>query len=303
MNALSDRRAEAHAPDDAALLAAFGARLRMLRMRRGMTQRALSERSGVSGRYVAQFEAGGGNVSILLLHRIAAALGVGAAALLADQDEPSADLAALHRMLARLDATRLEGARRALADWLGQPADPLRHGRIALIGLRGAGKSSLGRALAARRGVAFVELDGEVERLTGMELRDIFEMHGPTGFRQFERQALEQVLATGSPLVLAAGGGIVAEAATYELLLAGCLTVWVRAAPEEHMQRVVRQGDRRPMRDNRRAMEDLRAILSSREALYGRADLQLDNRGRPLEASLEALIAQLATGGERAGGV
>jgi XRE family aerobic/anaerobic benzoate catabolism transcriptional regulator len=278
MNALSDRRAEAHAPDDAALLAAFGARLRMLRMRRGMTQRALSERSGVSGRYVAQFEAGGGNVSILLLHRIAAALGVGAAALLADQDEPSADLAALHRMLARLDATRLEGARRALADWLGQPADPLRHGRIALIGLRGAGKSSLGRALAARRGVAFVELDGEVERLTGMELRDIFEMHGPTGFRQFERQALE-------------------------LLLAGCLTVWVRAAPEEHMQRVVRQGDRRPMRDNRRAMEDLRAILSSREALYGRADLQLDNRGRPLEASLEALIAQLATGGERAGGV
>ena len=175
----------------------------------------------------------------------------------------------------------------------GQTADPLRRSRIALVGLRGAGKSSLGRALAARRGVPFVELDREVERRSGMELRDIFEMHGQDGFRRMERQALEATLEEGGPVVLAAGGGIVAEPATLELLLAKCLTVWVRASPEEHMQRVVTQGDDRPMRDNADAMADLRAILASREALYARADIVLDNHGRPLEESLAELELKL----------
>ena len=138
----------------------------------------------------------------------------------------------------------------------------------------------------------FVELDREVERQSGMDLRDIFEMHGQDGFRRLERQALEAVLARGEPMVLAAGGGIVAEAATLDLLLAHCLTVWVRTSPEEHMQRVVTQGDDRPMRDNTDAMADLRTILASREALYARADFVLDNGGRPLADSLAELMAR-----------
>ena len=293
MNDAPARRLDAHTPDETALLQALGARLRLHRTRRGMTQRALSQRSGVSERYIAQFEAGGGNVSMLVLHRIGRALGVPLIELVADRVDPSPETALLQRLLTGLDETQLAGARRMLAEWLGQPADKLRQARIALIGLRGAGKSSLGRMLAAKRGVKFIELDREVERQTGMDLRDIFEMHGQGGFRRLERQTLATVLSGDEPLVLAAGGGIVAEAATFEALLAGCRTVWVRTSPEEHMQRVVTQGDHRPMQDNNRAMDDLRAILASREALYARADLVLENQARSLEESLEALVALL----------
>jgi XRE family aerobic/anaerobic benzoate catabolism transcriptional regulator len=292
MNDVPIRRLEPHTPEEAALLQALGARIRTMRAQRGMTQRALSLRSGVSERYIAQFEAGGGNVSILVLQRIGGALGVPLAELVADR-AASGERAALHRMLDRLDEDQLVAARQVLADWLGQPADPRRALRVALIGLRGAGKSSLGRLLAAARGVPFIELDHEVERQTRMELRDIFEIHGQNGFRRLERQTLERLLAEGQPMVLATGGGIVAEAATFELLLSRCLTVWLRASPEEHMQRVVTQGDERPMRDNAQAMDDLRAILTSRESLYARADLTLDNQGRPLEASLAELVQKL----------
>jgi XRE family aerobic/anaerobic benzoate catabolism transcriptional regulator len=293
MNDVPLRRLDAHTPDEAALLQALGARMRTLRARRGMTQRALSLRSGVSERYIAQFESGGGNVSVLVLQRIGGALGVPVAELVANQPEPSPEMALLQRMLSGLTETQLAGARRALSEWLGQPADQRRQSRIALIGLRGAGKSSLGRLLAAQRGVPFIELDREVERQTGMDLRDIFEMHGQDGFRRLERQTLDTILAGDGPMVLAAGGGIVAEAATFEALLAGCRTVWVRTTPEEHMQRVVTQGDDRPMRDNNQAMDDLRAILASREALYARADLALDNQGQTLEESLAALVQLL----------
>ena len=292
-HATPPRRPDPHGLDEAALLQALGARMRTLRARRGMTQRALSQRSGVSERYIAQFEAGSGNLSILVLHRIGRALGVPIADLVANQADPSPEMALLHRMLTGLDETQLAGARRALADWLGQPADKRRATRVALIGLRGAGKSSLGRMLAAQRGVPFIELDQAVERQTGMDLSDIFEMHGPAGFRRLERQTLETVLAGDGPMVLAAGGGIVAEEATFELLLSGCFTIWVRTSPEAHMQRVVTQGDERPMQNNAQAMDDLLTILASREALYARADLILDNDGRPLEQSLAALIAQL----------
>jgi XRE family aerobic/anaerobic benzoate catabolism transcriptional regulator len=279
MNDVPIRRLEPHTPEEAALLQALGARIRTMRAQRGMTQRALSLRSGVSERYIAQFEAGGGNVSILVLQRIGGALGVPLAELVADR-AASGERAALHRMLDRLDEDQLVAARQVLADWLGQPADPRRALRVALIGLRGAG-------------VPFIELDHEVERQTRMELRDIFEIHGQNGFRRLERQTLERLLAEGQPMVLATGGGIVAEAATFELLLSRCLTVWLRASPEEHMQRVVTQGDERPMRDNAQAMDDLRAILTSRESLYARADLTLDNQGRPLEASLAELVQKL----------
>jgi XRE family aerobic/anaerobic benzoate catabolism transcriptional regulator len=300
MNDAPARRLEPNAPEEIALLQALGARMRTLRARRGMTQRALSVRSGVSERYIAQFEAGEGNVSVLVLFRVGTALGVPLAELVADRATPPAELAAIHALLARLDPAKLATARRVLTDWLGQSADPLRGSRIALVGLRGAGKSSLGQALAARRGVPFIELDREVERQSGMDLRDIFEMHGQDGFRRLERTALEAAIAQNSPMVLAAGGGIVSEEATFDLMLAHCRTVWVRTTPEEHMQRVVRQGDDRPMRDNGNAMADLRAILASREALYARADMVLDNHGRPLAESLAELVQM--TGSDPAAG-
>ncbi len=148
--------------------------------------------------------------------------------------------------------------------------------------------------LAERRGVPFHELDRVVEREAGMPLPEIFELHGQPGFRRFELLALERLLRTEDGFVVAAGGSLVTEAPTYDLLLRQCWTVWVRAAPEEHMERVVRQGDLRPMRDNRRAMQDLRDILASREALYARADAQLDTSGRTAEESGRALLALLA---------
>ena len=199
MNDAPIRRLDPHAPDEAALLQALGARMRTLRARRGMTQRALSLRSGVSERYIAQFESGGGNVSVLVLQRIGGALGVPLMELLADRPDPSPEMALLQRLLAGLDEAQLAAARRMLSEWLGQPADNRRSARIALIGLRGAGKSSLGRMLAAHRGVPFIELDAEVERQSGMDLRDIFEMHGQDGFRRLERETLDTVLAGDGP--------------------------------------------------------------------------------------------------------
>ncbi|MCW3476656.1 helix-turn-helix transcriptional regulator [Limobrevibacterium gyesilva] len=281
------------ASDDAAFLHGVGERLRLLRARRGMTRRILSRQSGVSERYIAQMEAGGGNVSILLLRAIARALGVPATDLLADQPEHAADTALLDDLLARLTPDQRREARALLARHFGAQPHPGRATRIALIGLRGAGKSSLGRRLAEQRRVPFYELDREIEREAGTELREIFELHGQGGFRRLERAALERLLATGSGAVIATGGSIVADAATFALLLSHCRTVWVRAAPEEHMQRVLDQGDLRPMQDNRQAMKDLRAILASRESLYARADHILDTSGQTLDESVNALVTLL----------
>lgn len=271
--------------EDADFLRAIGQRLRLLRARRGMTRQLLAHQSGVSERYIAQMEAGSGNVSVLLLRALARALGVTPATLLEEPPERS--------WLERLTPAQMAEAQRLLEAHFG--ADPAaRRRRIALIGLRGAGKSTLGRMLAERRGVPFHELDRVVEREAGMPLPEIFELHGQPGFRRFELLALERLLRTEDGFVVAAGGSLVTEAPTYDLLLRQCWTVWVRAAPEEHMERVVRQGDLRPMRDNRRAMQDLRDILASREALYARADAQLDTSGRTAEESGRALLALLA---------
>jgi len=251
---------------DDAFLRDLGQRLRLLRTRRGMTRRILAEQSGVSERYISAVEAGTGNVSILLLRALAMALNVGLRMLLEDD-----------------------------ADIPPPPADraPDYRDRIALIGLRGAGKSTLGRLLGLRLGAPFLELDREIERDAGLGLGEIMELHGQAGFRRSERTVLDRVVSAHPRLVLAAGGGIVAEAATFARLLRACLTVWVKASPEEHMQRVIDQGDLRPMRDNSRSMDDLRAILASREALYARADLQLDTAGRSVAESLDSLVSML----------
>lgn len=251
---------------DEAFLLALGQRVRLLRTRRGMTRRILAAQSGVSERYISAVEAGTGNGSILLLRSLAAALNVSLTALLEDDAEP------VPPTLPRAQDHR---------------------DRIALIGLRGAGKSTLGRLLADRRGVPFLELDQEIERDAGLGLAEIMELHGQPGFRRLERTVLDRLLATHARAVIATGGGIVAEAATFARLREACLTVWVKAAPEDHMRRVIDQGDLRPMRDNRRSMADLRAILASREALYARADVQLDTSGRDVEATLKALLSAI----------
>lgn len=252
------------AADDEDFLRALGRRLRLLRARRGMTRRILAAQSGVSERYISAMEAGTGNSSILLLRALAGALHVELRAILEDDVVPNVRA----------------GARA-----------PDYRDRIALIGMRGAGKSTLGPMLAERLDVAFVELDREVEKEAGLGLGEIMELHGQAGFRRLERSVLDRVIATCPRVVIAAGGGIVAETATYERMLGSCLTVWVKAAPEAHMQRVIDQGDLRPMRDNRRSMEDLRAILGSREALYAQADIQLDTTGRSVDDTIATLLS------------
>jgi XRE family transcriptional regulator, aerobic/anaerobic benzoate catabolism transcriptional regulator len=256
------------ATGDVEFLRALGRRLRILRARRGMTRRILSAQSNVSERYISAMEAGTGNGSILLLRALSAALNVELRALLEDETVP------------------------ILPPPVRQPGY---RDRIALIGLRGAGKSTLGPRLAARTGVPFLELDREVEKEAGLGLGEIMELHGQAGFRRLERSVLDRVIETYPRMVIAAGGGIVAETATFERLLDACLTVWVKATPEAHMQRVIDQGDLRPMQDNRRSMDDLRAILASRDALYVRADVQLDTTGRSVEETITALVA--AVGG------
>lgn len=252
--------------DDAAFLVALGQRVRLLRARRGMTRRIMATQSGVSERYISAVETGTGNGSILLLRGLAKALNVDLRAILEDGTEPVAP----------------------------PPArTPDHRNRIALIGLRGAGKSTLGRMLADRLQVPFLELDREIEAEAGLGLGEIMELHGQPGFRRLERTVLGRLIASHPNMVIAAGGGIVAEAATFERLIGTCLTVWVKASPEEHMQRVIEQGDLRPMRDNRRSMADLRAILASREALYARADIEIETTGRDAEASLAALLTAI----------
>lgn len=284
---------EAPQGDDAVFLHAVGDRLRLLRARRGMTRKILSRSSGVSERYIAQLESGQGNISIRLLRALARALSVPMAELLAEEPERSVDRVLIEQFLARLSDAELVEARSLLLQRFGN-AGPKRRDRIALIGLRGAGKSTLGRALAQQRGVTFIELDREIEREARIELREVFEVYGQEGYRRLERTVLERLLEEGEPLVLATGGSLVTEPATYDLLLRNCLTVWLRARPEDHMGRVVEQGDLRPMADNRRAMEDLRAILAARAPLYAKADVTVETSGRSLADTLAALV--LATG-------
>ncbi len=279
--------------DDAGFLQALGERLRLTRARRGMSRRILSQHADVSERYIAQMEAGDGNVSILKLRAIARALGVGVAELLGEHAERAADAMLIEGLLSRLDEAALQEARQLLQTRFAAAAPPHRHERIALIGLRGAGKSTLGRMLAARRGVGFLELDREIEREAGMDIGAVFELHGQPGYRRLERRVLERLAGEAAAQVLAAGGSIVADPATFALLLGNWRTVWVRASPEEHMQRVVDQGDLRPMHDNRQAMDDLRAILASREQLYAKADLVLDTAGRSAAQSFAELLTLL----------
>jgi len=274
---------------DAEYLLRLGERVRETRARRGMTRKILARDSGVSERYLAQLESGRGNVSVLLLRQIAQALNLPAADLLREDNDQSVELTLIQQLLERLPPTKLAKARAELLREYGA-AYGARDNRVALIGLRGAGKSTLGVALAKKLGAPFIELDHEVEAEAGTSLHEIFLLHGQTGFRRYERRALERTLENNERCVIATGGSIVSEPATYDLLLSACFTVWLKAAPEEHMARVAAQGDYRPMAGNREAMDDLRRILTGRERLYAQADVTIDTAGKSVEASLAELV-------------
>jgi XRE family aerobic/anaerobic benzoate catabolism transcriptional regulator len=278
------------APDTDAYLRRLGERVRMLRNQRGMTRKALAQHADVSERYLAQLEAGLGNGSIVLLRRIARAIGLPVTQLVHEGDEPALDLVLLTQFLERLAQPALGEARELLLKHFSKPSEGLRRRRIALIGLRGGGKSTLGRLLADRLGMPFIELDREIERRSGASLSEIFDMFGQETFRRAEREALDDVLGKHPQFVIATSGSIVTEPGTLELLLASCFTVWVRAEPKEHMERVMAQGDMRPMANSTRAMEDLMSILRSREPLYAKADVVLSTTGRSPEQNLAELL-------------
>jgi XRE family aerobic/anaerobic benzoate catabolism transcriptional regulator len=277
-------------------LTSLGSRVRELRSRRGMTRKQVSQKADVSERHLAQLESGEGNISVVLLQRIAAALRVPIANLFAPQTEESAakdpEKKLIQRFLERLPQNRLEDVVSRLMRDFGRE-EKMRRMRIALIGLRGAGKSTLGSMLAKDLGNHFVELDSEIEKDTGMPLGEIFSLYGQSGFRAIEKRTLERVLKQNEPAVISVGGGVVSEKETFDFLLSRCYTVWVKAQPEEHMSRVMAQGDFRPMAANNQAMEDLRKILDAREPLYRKADLLLDTSGTSVEESFAALKAAL----------
>ena len=273
--------------DDAAFLSSLGRQLREARERRGMARKVLSQAAGVSERYLAQVEAGEGNASILVLRSIAGALGIAVADLLGERDG-SVERRLIRRFLERLPEHRLEDVVFRLMRDFGQE-EASRRRRIALVGLRGAGKTTLGGALARELGVPFVELDREIEREAGISLSEVFLLYGQMGYRRIERRCLERIIRAHEQMVMTVGGGIVSEPETYNALLLNCFTVWVRASPDEHMARVVAQGDLRPMQGNAEAMEDLKRILAAREPLYRKADATVDTSGERPEQSLPRL--------------
>ncbi len=279
---------------EADYLRLLGERIREARARRGMTRKILARDSAVSERYLAQLETGHGNISIILLRQIAQAMGLPLADIVRDGPERPVELALLLQTLERLSPAELTQARHVLANAFGAAMEEDRRHRIALIGLRGAGKSTLGRGLAATRGIPFIELDREIERESGLELSEIFALYGQPAFRRFERRCLEAVIERHKSAVIATGGSLVSEPGTFDLLLAGCFTVWLKAAPEEHMGRVLAQGDTRPMADNTEAMDDLRRILAGRDALYSKADAVVDTAGKTVEQSLAELQAAIS---------
>jgi XRE family aerobic/anaerobic benzoate catabolism transcriptional regulator len=276
-------------------LGRLGERVRTLRNQRGMTRKALAQHAEVSERYLAQLEGGDGNVSIVLLRRIAHAIGVPLPQLVSDTPDPPVDAVLLSQFIERLPASALKEARELVTRHFGSSMAAARRSRIALLGLRGSGKSTLGRLLAQQRNIPFIELDREIERTTGTSLGEMFELFGQETFRRAEREALDRVLAEHEEFVMATSGSIVTEPATLELLLSSCFTVCVRAEPKAHMARVVAQGDLRPMTSNPRAMDDLISILNSREPLYAKADAALDTNGRTVDQSLADLTALTAS--------
>ncbi len=266
----------------------LGQRVRTMRALRGMSRKVLAKVSGISERYIAQLESGKGNVSIVLLRRVSDAMGAHLEDLIPAAD-PAPDWPVIRDLLRKATPAQIAQAKDVLAGH-GSTAHRASFSGIALIGLRGAGKSTLGKILAKKIGWNFVELNKEVEAQNGLSVAEIIALYGQEGFRRMEQNALNQLLARKELMVLATGGGIVSEPLTFDLILSSFYTIWLKAEPEEHMMRVRRQGDLRPMADDRSAMAELRNILVSREPLYARASATVDTAGLSVDAAAARLI-------------
>jgi XRE family aerobic/anaerobic benzoate catabolism transcriptional regulator len=271
----------------------LGQRVRTMRALRGMSRKVLAKVSGISERYIAQLESGKGNVSIVLLRRVSTAMGAHLEDLI-PSGEPSPDWPVIRDLLRKATPVQIAQARDALSGESASTQRRVSFAGIALIGLRGAGKSTLGKILAKRIGWSFVELNKEIEAQNGLSVAEIIALYGQEGFRRMEQAALGQLLARKELMVLATGGGIVSEPLTFDLILSSFYTIWLKAEPEEHMARVRGQGDLRPMADDRSAMAELRNILLSREPLYARASAVVDTAGLSVDAAAARLIEAVA---------
>ena len=271
-----------------AFLEQLGQRVRNMRALRGMSRKVLAKVSGISERYIAQLESGKGNVSIVLLRRVSNAMGAHLEDLI-PAAEPAPDWQVIRDLMRKATSSQIAQAKDVLAGH-GTSTYRASFSGIALIGLRGAGKSTLGKVLAKRIGWNFVELNKEIERQNGLSVAEIINLYGQEGFRRLEQAAVQQLLARKELMVLATGGGIVSEPLTFDLILSSFYTIWLKAEPEEHMARVRKQGDLRPMADDRSAMAELRNILKSREPLYARAAAVVDAAGLSVDAAAAKLI-------------
>lgn len=276
------------------LISRLAERVRAARVQMGLPRRELSERSGVSPRYLAQLEAGEGNISVLLLQRVATALNVRIEDLLAETPPMAGDLARVAQLYQQAPGA-VQGRVRALL----APQNPstLRAHRICLVGLRGAGKSTLGRMAADKLKMPFVELTEEIETEAGMPLSEVMALYGQDGFRVMETEAIARIVARHDKLILAVAGGLVAEPATYAHVLERFHTIWIKASPAEHMTRVRAQGHASQGGGNRAAMDQLRTFLASRTPLFEQALAQVDTSGKPIQSSLNAVLTTIATQG------
>mgnify|MGYP000847582105 FL=1 len=271
-------------------LVALGERVRALRSRRGLTRKALAQTAGVSERHLANLEYGIGNASVLVLLQVTGALQCSLAELLGDVTTSSPEWLLIRELLEHRNEETLRRVRIAVGDMLGTGGD---HGnrscRVALIGLRGAGKSTLGKMLADDLDYPFVELSREIEQFAGCSISEIQALYGMNAYRRYERRAIEEAIQIYPEAVIATPGGLVSDAASFNLLLSHCTTVWLRADAEDHMKRVAAQGDMRPMAASKEAMEDLKSILAGRTAFYSKAEFTLDTSAQALEPSFLAL--------------
>ncbi len=271
-------------------LEALGERVRTLRSRKGMTRRAVAVAADVSERHLANLEYGTGNVSVLVLLQVAQALQCSLAELLGDVTTTSPEWLLIRELLSKRSEADLRRARVQLSDMFGEGGNAQeRKNRIALIGLRGAGKTSLGQRLADDLGFPFIELSREIEQFAGCQISEIHNLYGANAYRRYERRALEEAIQIYPEVVIATPGGLVSDSANFNLLLSHCTTVWLQADAADHMGRVAAQGDMRPMAASREAMEDLKRILEGRSAFYSKADLAINTSGRTEDQAFQAL--------------